>query len=93
VDLQLSGKGALITGAGGGIGRETALLLAREGARIAAADVRLAARATDGVLEAVVDVVPAEWVDDRETYAQYLRARLAAPREFAEEAERARAAA
>jgi NAD(P)-dependent dehydrogenase (short-subunit alcohol dehydrogenase family) len=41
VDLQLAGKVALITGAGGGIGRETARLLAREGARIAAADVRL----------------------------------------------------
>ncbi len=34
----LDGKTALITGAGGGIGRETALTLARDGARIASLD-------------------------------------------------------
>ena len=34
----LDGKSALITGAGGGIGRATALAFAREGARIAVAD-------------------------------------------------------
>jgi 3-oxoacyl-[acyl-carrier protein] reductase len=42
MELGLSGKVAMITGAGGGIGRETALLLAGEGARIVAADVDLA---------------------------------------------------
>jgi len=36
---MLDGKSALITGAGGGIGRATALAFAREGARVAVADV------------------------------------------------------
>jgi NAD(P)-dependent dehydrogenase (short-subunit alcohol dehydrogenase family) len=35
---MLDGKSALITGGGGGIGRATALIFAREGARIAVAD-------------------------------------------------------
>jgi 3-oxoacyl-[acyl-carrier protein] reductase len=44
---------ALITGAGGGIGRETALLLAAEGAAVAAADLNLAtAEATVAVIAA-----------------------------------------
>src|SRR5215472_8774968 len=36
----LDGKAALITGAGGDIGRATALAFAREGARVAAADIK-----------------------------------------------------
>ena len=60
---------------------------------IAEADARLAPRVTDDVLRAVVAAVPPDWLDgDRDTYAEYLRRRLEAPRDFAEEAERARAA-
>ncbi|HJZ11017.1 MAG TPA: SDR family NAD(P)-dependent oxidoreductase, partial [Acidobacteriota bacterium] len=41
--MRLEGKVAVITGAGSGIGRETALLFAAEGARIVIADVNDAA--------------------------------------------------
>src|SRR5437763_16794225 len=37
--MRVSGKTALITGAGAGIGRASVLLFAREGARVAAVDV------------------------------------------------------
>ena len=42
MDLQLSGKTALVTGAGSGIGRSIALALAREGAHLVLADRDLA---------------------------------------------------
>lgn len=47
----LDGKAALITGAGGGIGRATALAFAREGARVAVADI-----AADAARETVAQV-------------------------------------
>src|SRR5215510_9905310 len=40
---RLAGRTALITGAGSGIGRETALLFSQEGARVVVADVNDAA--------------------------------------------------
>jgi NAD(P)-dependent dehydrogenase (short-subunit alcohol dehydrogenase family) len=50
---RFPGKIALVTGAGGAIGRESALRLAREGASVAVADVRLAAaQDTVSLLEA-----------------------------------------
>lgn len=59
--MRLEGKLAAITGAGSGIGRETAVLFAREGARVAAMDVNeeglaeTAAR-TDGIIGQRLDV-------------------------------------
>jgi len=51
---MLEGKSALITGAGGGIGRAAALVFAREGARVAAADLdREAAQDTVAMVNAI----------------------------------------
>jgi hypothetical protein len=68
---------------------------------IAAADEALAPMLEGGLLSEVAALVPDEWLGDgdgagadaaRAEYVEYLSARLAAPRGFAEEAERARLA-
>jgi len=55
----LDGKSAVITGAGNGIGRATALLFAREGARVVVNDVG-GSRAGEGGEHAAADAVVAE---------------------------------
>jgi hypothetical protein len=67
------------------------------------ADARLAPLVTDELLAGIVDLVPEAWLagepafasvaDNRRAYVDYLRARLAAPRAFVEEAEHARTGA
>jgi hypothetical protein len=63
-------------------------------ASILAADERLAGRIDERLVKEVVALVPDAFLagDDRSIYSDYLCARLAAPRAFAEEAERARVA-
>lgn len=56
---QLNGRVAVVTGAGGGIGREIALALARRGVRVAATDVRRDAAEETARLAREVGGVPA----------------------------------
>lgn len=54
MDLQLANRAALVLGAGGGLGRAIALALAREGARVALADI--SARAVAETAAAIEDL-------------------------------------
>ena len=64
---RLAGKTAVVTAAGQGIGRATALAMAREGAQVWATDIRadlLASLAgTDGIRTAVLDVLDRAAID------------------------------
>lgn len=55
---RLSGKNAFVTGAGGGIGREIAFGLAREGARVACADINDDLLAEVASFSGGLDLVP-----------------------------------
>ena len=70
---------------------------------IADVDGDLAPQVTDTLLRELADAIPGAWLkaepafasvdDNRAAYVHYLRRRLAAPRAFVEEAERARTGA
>ena len=59
--MRLENKVALITGAGNGIGRETAALFAREGAAVVVVDVNDAAGQEIGIVTAQSGNLRFEW--------------------------------
>jgi NAD(P)-dependent dehydrogenase (short-subunit alcohol dehydrogenase family) len=62
MSIDLKGRVAIVTGAGGGLGREHALALSRRGARIVVNDFGRAVAGEDGVERTAADVVAAEIV-------------------------------
>lgn len=68
--MKLNGKTAIVTGAGNGIGRETALRLAREGAKVVVVDINLEkAEKTAAVITATGATAIAVQVDVRSSKA------------------------
>ncbi|SAL30897.1 short-chain dehydrogenase/reductase SDR [Caballeronia udeis] len=63
MDLGIGNKTALVTGAGGGLGRAIAIALAREGVKVALADINAAAldAAAEAIRETGADVLALEW--------------------------------
>jgi 3-oxoacyl-[acyl-carrier protein] reductase len=63
MDLGIGNKTALVTGAGGGLGRAIAIALAREGVKVALADINAAAldAAAKAIRETGADVLALEW--------------------------------
>ena len=59
--MRLKGKVSLITGAGRGIGREIALVFAREGADIAVNDIDLAPADWDLNMKKFIKAAPSVW--------------------------------
>lgn len=72
--MNPSGKVALVTGAGSGIGKETALALAREGAKLIVCDINLdTAQATAAEINSITECLRVDQVDvaDREAMRAY----------------------
>ena len=62
--MQLEGKSVVITGSGSGVGRASALLFAREGAKVVCADVRSDwIKETAGLIEAEGGIAVAQPCD------------------------------
>jgi NAD(P)-dependent dehydrogenase (short-subunit alcohol dehydrogenase family) len=75
---RLDGKAALVTGAGSGIGRETALALAQEGARVLLADINedgaLETRRMLGARQGEAEVMRMDVTDEADVEAMVARA-------------------
>jgi NAD(P)-dependent dehydrogenase (short-subunit alcohol dehydrogenase family) len=68
---RLDGKVAVITGAGGGMGREAAQLFTAEGARVCAADVNLEAAEETVALSGDAFAIAVDVADDAQVKAMY----------------------